>query len=76
MKRSPFYNIDKLNKGDTITIDYDGGRYVYTIDEKFSVPPTAIEIEAPTDDDRLTLYSCGLGGSEDKREVIIARPNS
>ena len=76
MKRSPFYNINKLEKGDVITIDYEGQRYTYTIDEKKSVPPTAVEIEAPTDDSRLTLYSCGLGGSEDKREVIIARQNN
>lgn len=71
-KRSPFYNIDKLAIGDKITIDYDGGRYTYTIKEKYDVPPTAIEIEAPTEDNRLTLYSCGLGGANDKREVIIA----
>lgn len=75
-KRSPFYNIDKLGKGDTITIDYEGKRYTYTIDENYSVPPTAVEIEARTEDNRLTLYSCGLGGSDDKREVIVARPTS
>src|SRR5690606_37737640 len=75
-ERSPFYNIDKLELGDTITIDYEGKRYVYTIEEKFDVPPTAVEIEAPTDDSRLTLYSCGLGGANDKREVIIAKLNT
>jgi len=72
-RRSPFYNIDKLDIGDTITVDYEGNRYTYTIDKKYSVAPTAIEIEAPTEDDRLTLYSCGLGGANDKREVIIAK---
>lgn len=76
MKRSPFYNIHKLDKGDTITIDFEGERYVYVIEEHYSVPPTAVEIEAPTKDSRLTLYSCGLGGSDDKREVVIARLNS
>lgn len=76
VKRSPFYNIDKLELGDTLTVDYEGERYVYTIDEKFDVPPTAVEIEAPTDDNRLTLYSCGLGGADDKREVVIAKQNT
>lgn len=76
VEHSPFYNIDKLELGDTITIDYEGERYVYTIDEKFDVPPTAVEIEAPTDDNRLTLYSCGLGGADDKREVVIAKQNT
>lgn len=73
VKRSPFYNIDKLNIGDTITIDYDGERYAYTVEEKHSVAPTAVEIESPTEDNRLTLYSCGLGGASDKREVLIAK---
>jgi sortase (surface protein transpeptidase) len=59
-----------------MTIDYEGERYVYTIKEKIDVPPTAVEIEAPTKDNRLTLYSCGLGGANDKREVIIAEPTT
>jgi sortase A len=73
VKRSPFYNIDKLDISDTIAIDYSGKRYSYIVDKKYSVPPTASEIEAPTEDSRLTLYSCGLGGASDKREVIIAK---
>ena len=76
MKRSPFYNIHKLEIGDTMTVDYEGERYIYTIEEKFDVPPTAVEIEAPTDDSRLTLYSCGLGGANDKREVLVAKLNT
>lgn len=73
LKRSPFYNIDKLKVGDEITIDYQNERYVYVVDKTYSVTPEAIEIEAPTDDNRLTLYSCTLSGASDGRDVIIAK---
>jgi sortase A len=73
VKRSPFYTIDKLSVGDSIVVDYSGKRYIYIIDKTYSVAPTATEIEAPTSDARLTLYSCGLGGVNDRRDVIIAK---
>lgn len=71
---SPFYHIDKLSLGDEIFVDYEGERYVYRISEKRGVPATAVEIEQPTDQPRLTLYSCELGGSLAGREVIFAKP--
>lgn len=75
-RKSPFYNIGKLELGDEIIVDYESERYTYIIDNIYSVAPTAIEIEAPTDDARLTLYSCTLGGSSDGRDVIIAKPKA
>jgi sortase A len=72
--KSPFYHIDKVNVGDDIYVDYEGQRYAYKVEERKSVSPTAIEIEAPTDDNRLTLYSCELAGSRAGREVVIASP--
>ena len=74
LRKSPFYNIDKLVVGDEITIDYEGERYVYQISKIFAVKPDAIEIENRTDQPQLTLYSCTLGGASDGREVIIAKP--
>ena len=74
LRKSPFYNIDKLVVGDEITIDYEGERYVYQISKIFAVKPEAIEIENRTDEPQLTLYSCTLGGASDGREVIIAKP--
>ncbi|NCU29544.1 sortase [Candidatus Saccharibacteria bacterium] len=75
-RKSPFYGIDKLDVGDEIIIDYDGQRYTYQISQKYAVAPTAVEIESRTDDTRLTLYSCTLGGASDGREVIIAKRKS
>lgn len=72
-RKSPFYHINKLVVGDELIVDYESKRYVYEISEIFAVKPTAIEIEDRTDDARLTLYSCTLGGAADGREVIIAR---
>lgn len=73
LRKSPFYNIDKLTVGDEIIIDYNGVRYNYVISEKQSVKPDAVEIEQRTDQPRLTLYSCTLGGANDGRDVIIAK---
>lgn len=73
-EKSPFYNIDKLEVGDTIYVDYENERYAYTVSELKSVEPTATHIEHRTDDPQLTLYSCTLGGSLDGRVVVIATP--
>ena len=73
LRKSPFYNIDKLTVGDEIIIDYNGARYNYVISEKQSVKPDAVKIEQRTDQPQLTLYSCTLGGANDGRDVIIAK---
>ncbi len=74
VEKSPFYNIDKLIVGDKIVIDYLGTRYAYEIDKTFTVKPTQIEVEAVSDTPKLTLYSCELGGSDEGRVVITAKP--
>jgi sortase A len=73
-EKSPFYNIDKLAPKDQIYVDYQGKRYKYTIEKKYSVPPDASKIEAPSDSAKLTLYSCTLEGSANGRDVIEAVP--
>ena len=72
VEKSPFFHIDKLALGDQILADYQGKRYNYKITKKFDVKPTSVEIEAPTEDARLTLYSCDLGGAKTGRVVIVA----
>ena len=74
LRKSPFYSIDKLRAGDELIVDYEQQRYTYIIEEIFEVKPDAIEIEERTNDSRLTLYSCTLGGANDGRNVFIARP--
>lgn len=74
IRKSPFYNIDRLKIGDQIIIDYRGKRYEYVVDNIFDVKPTQTEIEAPSDNPKLTLYTCTLGGSADGRVVLTATP--
>lgn len=74
IEKSPFYNIDKLTMGDKIIIDYSGTRYAYEIDGTKNVTPDSTEIEAPSEEPKLTLYSCELDGSAAGRVVFTAKP--
>jgi LPXTG-site transpeptidase (sortase) family protein len=73
-RKSPFYNVGKLEVGDQILVDFSGERYGYEITEKSSVKPNQVEIEDETEDARLTLYTCTLKGETDGREVFYAKP--
>lgn len=73
-EKSPFYNLDRLNLKDQLVADYHGKRYFYQIAKKYRVPPNATQIEARSDEPKLTLYSCTLEGSSDGRDVIEATP--
>lgn len=73
--KSPFYNIDKLKKGDQILVDYEGKRYLYTAEDFTTVKPDQVEIEAPSESAKLTLYSCELGGADEGRVVIVGQPH-
>lgn len=73
-KKSPFYHIEKVEVGDQVIIDFNGKRYGYEISEKKEVKPTQVEIEAPSEEAKLTIYTCTLGGEADGREVFIAKP--
>jgi sortase A len=53
-----FYNLDKVKQDDSIVVVWSGKIYVYTVNDIKTVPPTAIEVEGPTDNDTLTVYTC------------------
>lgn len=74
IEKSPFYNVDKLTTSDKIVIDYKGVRYGYEISSISTVSNDQIEIEASTEDAKLTLYSCELDGSSAGRIVLVAKP--
>jgi sortase A len=73
-RRSPFYHIDKLTKGDKLYVDFKGKRYTYQVTDYFSVQPTQTQIEKPSAEPKMTLYTCTLKGEADGREVVIAVP--
>ena len=66
--------IDKLSVGDQIIVEFNGKRYGYQISEHKEVKPTQTEIEAVSEESKLTLYTCTLKGESDGREVFIAKP--
>ena len=70
--KSPFYNLDKLQIGDTFKVTFNKKDYTYKVTEKYDVARTAVEIEAPSEAPKLTLYSCSLKGEKDGRIVLEA----
>lgn len=75
-ERSPFYHLDEVQVDDTIDVFFDGQWYSYKVTKTYSVSPEAVEIENPSEEAKLTLYTCSLKGSADGRVVIEAVPYS
>lgn len=73
-RKSPFYHIEKMNVGDQVIVDFHKKRYAYEITQMKEVKPNQVEIEAPSDEAKMTLYTCTLKGETDGREVVIAKP--
>lgn len=61
---STFYNLDKLDVGDVIIVDWQGKRYNYIIKAHQVVPKTDIEVLNQAGGPRITLYTC-----DDKRQT-------
>ncbi len=74
VSQSRFYNLDKLEVGDPVYVNWEGKQYNYTVDEKKTVNPGDTGIEAISSNQKLTLYTCKLNGQADGQVVIIARP--
>lgn len=71
-----FYLLDKVGVGDDIAVWWKGVKYTYTVSEVSVVNPDATDIEKPTADTRLTLYTCTPLFSSAKRLVVIAKPKT
>jgi LPXTG-site transpeptidase (sortase) family protein len=67
-----FTLLDKLEKGQTITLDYQGTRYTYRVTDKYVVKPTDTSILAPSTKPTLTLFTCTPVGTSTNRLVIKA----
>lgn len=68
-----FYNLDKLKTGDVIGVYWGNQKYRYQVNEIKVVSPKQTEVEAPTDDARLTLYTCTPLWTSKERLVVIAK---
>jgi LPXTG-site transpeptidase (sortase) family protein len=71
-----FWNLHDVNIGDTIEIDYGGGKISrYRISEIHkSVSWKDFEWLQPTSDNRLTLQTCNGWRDEDPRLIVVAHP--
>jgi LPXTG-site transpeptidase (sortase) family protein len=74
VEQSRFYNMDKLEVGDSVLVNWEGKQYDYTVSEKKTVSPNDTNIEGPSLEPKLTIYTCTLDGQADGRVVIIAQP--
>ena len=73
---SVFGSIKDLKAGDEVDVaDASGSRTVYHVSGKPTiVPPTAVQILQPTNDVRLTLFTCWPNWVDTQRVVVTAMP--
>ena len=67
-----FRHLDKLKPGDEIIVSTERRSYRYMVRKIDVVPPTAVEVMAPTDYPSATLISCYPYLVNDKRIVVFA----
>ena len=53
-----FYSLDKLKAGDDAYLVHNQKIYRFVVTSSAIVPPTATEVEAPSNEAKLTLYTC------------------
>ncbi len=70
-----FYLLKELEKGDEINLFYQGVRYIYFVESKEIVEPSAIDfLLKPSFEEKLTLQTCWPPGTTLKRLIVIAKP--
>ena len=72
---APFRNIDRLRRGDRISMRMPYGRFTYRVEGRIVVSPTNTRSLRRVRHDRLALTTCHPPSSDAKRLVITARLN-
>lgn len=68
-----FVQLDKLNKGDTFYLNYQGTRYTYNVTDKKIINPNEVgTLVLNTDKPMATLVTCTPPGTALKRLVVFA----
>jgi len=70
----PFHDIDRLRKGDRISVSSDGTRHSYRVTGSRVISATNLHIADLTRHERLLLTTCWPRGSSAYRFVVYARP--
>jgi LPXTG-site transpeptidase (sortase) family protein len=71
-----FVLLDKLQVGDSFTVNYESKQYVYQVTETKVVEPTDLSVLAQTPDPQMTLITCTPPGTSWKRLVVKAKQTS
>lgn len=72
--RGLFYYLDKLQVGDEIGVQWGNTLHRYHVESSRTVPPTEVSVQQPTNDTRLTLYTCTPLFNPVNRLVVVAKP--
>ncbi len=72
--RNTLYFLDRLEKGDLIVVFWKKKRYLYEVEGKLEVLADGVEIEQPTTQSLLTIYTCTPLYTNLRRLVVRARP--
>lgn len=67
-----FYHLDKIKEGDNIILYWDKTKYVYRVSLIKEVLPTEVEVEKPSREPILTLYTCTPLWTSKNRLVVQA----
>ena len=68
-----FVRLDQMNEGDTIYVNYNSVRYVYTVTKTQIVKPTDVSaLQIGTDKPRITLITCMPVGTANTRLLVFA----
>mgnify|MGYP000996772201 CR=1 FL=1 len=68
-----FARLEQMKEGDTVYINYNSKRYVYTVTHTKVVLPTQVDaLVFPTDKPVMTLITCVPLGTADKRLLVFA----
>jgi sortase A len=70
---APFRHLDQLGRGDRIELRMPYGTFVYSVERRRIVAPTALWVTRRTSYDRLILSACHPLYSAAKRIVVFAR---
>lgn len=70
---APFRTLDRLERGDAITLEMPYAKLTYRVEREQVVPPTATWVTRDVDHERLILSACEPLYSAAKRIVIFAR---
>ena len=70
---APFRRLNQLSRGDRVELRMPYGTFVYSVDRRRIVPPTAVWVTRRTSHDQLVLSACHPLYSAAKRIVVFAR---